>query len=40
MWTAQVTERGRSLFDVQADMASTTEGLEPLTRMTKRYIEL
>lgn len=40
LWTAQVTERGRTLFDVQADMASNRQVWERCQQDEARYIEL
>lgn len=40
IWTAQVTERGRSLFDVQADMAANTAVWNRCQHDEARYIEL
>lgn len=40
LWTAQVTERGRSLFDLQADMASNAQVWNRCQQDEARYIEL
>jgi len=40
LWTAQVTERGRSMFDLQADMASNAQVWSRCQNDEARYIEL
>ncbi|MBL8848922.1 MAG: YbaY family lipoprotein [Planctomycetaceae bacterium] len=40
LWTAQVTERGRSLFDLQADMASNAQVWSRCQNDEARYIEM
>src|SRR5690606_834787 len=40
LWTAQVTERGRSLFDVQADIAANERVWSRCEHDQARYIEL
>ncbi|MFO1093577.1 MAG: DUF4214 domain-containing protein [Planctomycetaceae bacterium] len=40
LWTAQVTERGRTLFDVQADMAANEKVWNRCQQDDQRYVEL